>query len=638
MHKKIIILIILLSIAVVAQDNYNSYGTIKVDLKISSSTNMIKTSSTSQIEYISANVSLFPKSSISQNVLSLKTKSNPQAEEIKDKTIIFIWKNPLEHNEFEINSIIESKNTIIPITKKISFPIKDIPPNLEIYTKEASYIDITPNIVNKANQIVAGETDLYEVVYKFADWTKNNIQYNLSTLTADVNQKSSWVLENRQGVCKELSSLFISFLRSIGIPARFVSGVAYTNIDNNFGGHGWAEVYFPNYGWIPFDPTYGQYGWVDPTHIKLSDSIDAADPSIKYNWKAIDVDLKSDKIDINTKIIEAKDEINPLIRLKVIPLISEVGPGSYVPIRVMVENLQDYYLPTTIQITKAPKLIEKLSKSVLLKPKEQKSLFWIVEIPEDIENHYIYTTTIEAIDYFNSLDSAKLNYAKTYQIYSKKEAEDKIAFYTKKEEKIYSTDLYLNCEAGRNYFFTYEDPKIKCNLKNIGTTVISNLNICLEIECNKLNLNIAEEKSLEFKINKSGEIKINAKNDKLDLNNYVNINILKDPNLRISVIATPENIDYYSLINISFILNTDAPVKNIIGSLNSNEIFKIPNLPNSQKIKLNINADSLSSLNDLTLTYQDENSKEYLTSQEFNVVLINPPWYVKVEDFFKSLL
>ena len=59
-------------------------------------------------------------------------------------------------------------------------------------------------------------------------------------------------------------------LRSIGIPARFVTGTASSGtIAEGWGNHGWAEVYFPEKGWIPWDVTFGQYGWVDSSHLKL---------------------------------------------------------------------------------------------------------------------------------------------------------------------------------------------------------------------------------------------------------------------------------------------------------------------------------------------------------------------------------
>ena len=54
-------------------------------------------------------------------------------------------------------------------------------------------------------------------------------------------------------------------LRSQGVPSRVVSGYAqgeYDDASQSYrvrasNAHTWVEVYFPNYGWIPIDPSGG---------------------------------------------------------------------------------------------------------------------------------------------------------------------------------------------------------------------------------------------------------------------------------------------------------------------------------------------------------------------------------------------
>ena len=95
--------------------------------------------------------------------------------------------------------------------------------------------DINNDIRLLASRIAHGEDDLYKVLFKLGIWIENNIVYNMSSLTADAAQKSSWVLENKYGVCDELTSLFISMARSLGIPARF-AGIVYTSDRYMFNG------------------------------------------------------------------------------------------------------------------------------------------------------------------------------------------------------------------------------------------------------------------------------------------------------------------------------------------------------------------------------------------------------------------
>ena len=65
------------------------------------------------------------------------------------------------------------------------------------------------------------------------------------------------VLSSRRGVCQDFAHLMIACLRSVGLPARYVSG--YVRSGGKFVGeeasHAWVSVWCPNLGWQEFDPT-----------------------------------------------------------------------------------------------------------------------------------------------------------------------------------------------------------------------------------------------------------------------------------------------------------------------------------------------------------------------------------------------
>jgi sugar lactone lactonase YvrE len=71
------------------------------------------------------------------------------------------------------------------------------------------------------------------------------------------------VLARGNGSCSEYTFVFISMCRAAGIPARYVGSVVVrgddASMDDVF--HRWAEVYLPNYGWIPVDPSRGDSEW-----------------------------------------------------------------------------------------------------------------------------------------------------------------------------------------------------------------------------------------------------------------------------------------------------------------------------------------------------------------------------------------
>jgi len=72
----------------------------------------------------------------------------------------------------------------------------------------------------------------------------------------------SEVLEHRRGVCQDFAHLQIACLRSLGLPARYVSGYLLTRpppgrprLVGADASHAWVSVYVPALGWVDFDPT-----------------------------------------------------------------------------------------------------------------------------------------------------------------------------------------------------------------------------------------------------------------------------------------------------------------------------------------------------------------------------------------------
>lgn len=70
------------------------------------------------------------------------------------------------------------------------------------------------------------------------------------------------IFEARKGVCQDFAHLAIAALRSIGVPARYVSGYIETEAPEGqeklFGvdaSHAWFSLYIPDTGWVDFDPT-----------------------------------------------------------------------------------------------------------------------------------------------------------------------------------------------------------------------------------------------------------------------------------------------------------------------------------------------------------------------------------------------
>jgi hypothetical protein len=69
----------------------------------------------------------------------------------------------------------------------------------------------------------------------------------------------------QRGYCDYFASAMVVMARSVGIPARLAVGYAMGHYHSQQGAyvvtekdaHAWPELYFPDYGWIPFEPTSG---------------------------------------------------------------------------------------------------------------------------------------------------------------------------------------------------------------------------------------------------------------------------------------------------------------------------------------------------------------------------------------------
>lgn len=93
-----------------------------------------------------------------------------------------------------------------------------------------------------------------------------------------------FVNETKRGYCQHYAGAMALMLRLLGVPARVAVGFTsgeYSSDDGEWvvrdnNAHAWVEVWFPDFGWIPFDPTPGR-GQLDATYAVSSPNFNAGD-------------------------------------------------------------------------------------------------------------------------------------------------------------------------------------------------------------------------------------------------------------------------------------------------------------------------------------------------------------------------
>ncbi len=128
--------------------------------------------------------------------------------------------------------------------------------------------DMPPRIAELARDITAGADNPYDKALAVESWLKTNITYNLAIDPPPFGSDGvdHFLFESREGYSEYFGSAMTVLMRSLGIPARMTTGYTTGNLVDGSNlylvsdrhSHGWSEVYFPGYGWIPFEPTPGK--------------------------------------------------------------------------------------------------------------------------------------------------------------------------------------------------------------------------------------------------------------------------------------------------------------------------------------------------------------------------------------------
>jgi transglutaminase-like putative cysteine protease len=123
--------------------------------------------------------------------------------------------------------------------------------------------DNTPGRVGERAESIAGDADTpYEAVSDIERWLESNKGYSLDISRPSGDIVDGFLFSMSEGYCVYFATAMVVMLRTLGIPARFVTG--YTTgqrIDSGewlvrgLNSHAWVEVYFTGIGWMAFDPT-----------------------------------------------------------------------------------------------------------------------------------------------------------------------------------------------------------------------------------------------------------------------------------------------------------------------------------------------------------------------------------------------
>ena len=122
---------------------------------------------------------------------------------------------------------------------------------------------LDPRVKKLAENITARSTNDYDKAANIQRYLIANYAYTLNLTSAGKDPLAYFLFARRAGHCEYFATAMTIMLRSIGVPARYVTGFLpgeYNDVGGDYiirgsDAHAWVEVYFSDYGWMTFDPT-----------------------------------------------------------------------------------------------------------------------------------------------------------------------------------------------------------------------------------------------------------------------------------------------------------------------------------------------------------------------------------------------
>jgi transglutaminase-like putative cysteine protease len=148
-----------------------------------------------------------------------------------------------------------------PATSELRDAERDYPDRIEeryLQLPESS----SDRIRQRTDEITANADTPYATAVAVERWLEANKEYSLTVDRPEGDIAESFIFDMEQGYCTYYATSMVAMLRSQDIPARFAVG--YTSgqqvaedewVVRGLDSHAWVEVYFPDVGWVKFDPT-----------------------------------------------------------------------------------------------------------------------------------------------------------------------------------------------------------------------------------------------------------------------------------------------------------------------------------------------------------------------------------------------
>ncbi len=225
------------------------------------------------------------------------------------------------HQTLEVNAE-ASVETQDPIPVAVNPPLEALQESEflnshEEYLRRTRHTNWDTALATEARGLISGTKDVCAAVHAVWEFVGNRLSYEpghtqIGDCIADIASKGV-------GVCQDFAHLGVALCRSIGIPARYVSGYLFSSNDRTGSiadalvrvqTHAWFEAAIPGGGWLPLDPTNQLR--VGHQHIKIGHGRDYDDvPPLRGVYSGLGAPVVEASVEIR-RMDPAKFPTTPL--------------------------------------------------------------------------------------------------------------------------------------------------------------------------------------------------------------------------------------------------------------------------------------------------------------------------------------
>ncbi|HNV56779.1 MAG: transglutaminase domain-containing protein [Smithella sp.] len=219
--------------------------------------------------------SSFDSPTYSQKITNFKITFTPDAQEKKtlkdargNKTIQATWTDVPKSIDAVVSFDAQTSTGLKAIDSVAPFPLASVPGNLKDYLQASEQVQTNdPAIGELSQKLTRGSKTQFEAVQKVVSYVVDHVRY----VNPPPQYDALYALRTGRGNCQNYSHLTAALLRNAGVPVRIVNGVTMNQPFNvswekgtltfkmGQGRHSWVEVWYPDLGWIPYDPQNMQF-------------------------------------------------------------------------------------------------------------------------------------------------------------------------------------------------------------------------------------------------------------------------------------------------------------------------------------------------------------------------------------------